>query len=438
MEERRILAEQTTEYPKLSMALIVVLLVLSPFVSVYLSYVAFVICVYRMARYDAKVFATDYCILLPLTQLFRTDAGMSLLIWLCLVAAIWYFMWGKIRGDGALLFLLAIMCFLLLRMQMNIRRYVLCFGQIFVLYTLLPKQDAQSSARSAKAYCWSLAISSFYALLLRDTSQMVAVRGEESAAIWGTSIMRFYGLFEDPNYYTTLLIIGLATLCKLKDSGRMKGITFWCLGAALAVFGVMTYSKTFFLTFVLLGGIYIIWQFWNRKVFRGVFFSAAAFVAVLYVMYSENSPFAIVLERLTGGSGLADITTGRTDLFVLYWNAIRENLGSLLFGLGFNAPRLGQDPHNLYIEIIYYTGFIGLGLVLAFYISMIARMKNNVIAVKKQNIIAKYVVILMVAILYLSLHGFFELVTYGGLFIGFLSLNIIKKEEESITETEML
>lgn len=430
MNHRLLRAEQTTVYPRLGIAIIVGLLILSPFVSAYLSYLAFAICLYRMVRYDAKVFATDYCILLPLTGLFRTTGGMSLLVWLCLVAGVWYFVRGGLRGDATLVLVLSIMCYLLLRMDMNIRKYVLCFGQIFVLYSLLPKQDVESSVRSAKVFCWGLALSSLFALVLRDSPQLIAVRGEETVAIWGTNIMRFYGLFEDPNYYTTLLIIGLAVLCKLKESGRMKGIRFWILGAVLALCGVLTYSKTFFLTLVLLGGIYILWQFRDKKMFRGLIFTAMGCLALVYIVSSSSTLFSVMMERLTSGSNLSDFTTGRTDLYIAYWNAITENIGSFLFGLGFDAPRLEKDPHNLYLEIAYHTGFVGLSLVLAFYVSMVYRLKNSVLHVRKQNIIAKYVAIFMIAVLYMSLHGFFELVTYGGIFVAFLSLNVLKKEDD--------
>ena len=103
----------TNEYPIFSMALIVALILLSPFVSPYLCYAAFVICIYRMLRYSAKVFATDYCILLPMTQMFQTTEGMTFLIWLCLIAAIWYFVRGTIRVSASLMFLLVLLNYML-------------------------------------------------------------------------------------------------------------------------------------------------------------------------------------------------------------------------------------------------------------------------------------------------------------------------------------
>lgn len=415
-----------SEYPALSILAVMGMILLSPFVSAYLCYVAFAICIYRMVRYDAKVFAADYCMMSPVCQFFRTPDGMSLLIWLCLVAAIWYFVRGRIARNSTLVCVLLLLNYLITRMQMNINDFVLCFGQIFVLYVLLPKQDAESAERAIKIFCWSLVVTSLYALIFRNAPQLVAIRGEESIAIWGTDIGRFSGLIRDPNYYMTLLIVGLAALCKLKEIGRMHRLLFWGLGLALTFFGILTYSKTFFLMFILLGGIYIIWQFWDRKVFKGVFFATAAVVAGMYFLFSENSPFAIVMMRLTSGNSLSDLTTGRSDLYVRYWNAITQDVASFLFGFGLNAPLLGKGAHNVYLEIAYYIGVVGLVLMLFFYGSMLRIVKRRTRWGKEQSIIAKYVALLIMAVQYCSLQGMFEIIMYAGVFVAFLSVYITK------------
>ena len=418
------LTSGTTEYPAFSMLLVIALILLSPFVTAYLCYAAFIICLYRMLRYNAKVFATDYCILLPMTQLFRTTDGMTFLIWLCLIAAIWHFFCVTIRVNVAMAFLIVLLNYLVARMQMAISEFVLCFGQIFILYVLLPKQDAASSERITKAFCWSLLVTSLYALVFRNSSQLLSIRGQESVAIWGTSIMRFSGLIKDPNYYMTLLITGLAALCKLKETGRIQMLWFWSEILLMAAFGILTYSKTFFLMLIFLGGMYIVWQFWNKKFFRGMAFAVIGIAVGAYFLISENSPFAVVLERLTSSSRLSAITTGRVDLYSRYWNVVTEKAVTLLFGAGLRAPILGKGTHMLYLEMLYYVGVIGLILVVGFFISMVQDMQRINPDARKQNMIAKYAVILIVAVQYLSLQGMFQVLTYGAFFVAFLSINI--------------
>lgn len=428
--DRTCLQGKITEYPIWGMVLATALLMVSPFVSGLIPYAVFLICVYRLIRYDAKVFATDYCLLMPASALFRTTGGMSLLIWLCLAAAIWYFVRGKIRGNSALVLLLLLLSYLILRMQMNINDYVLCFGQIFIMFVLLPEQDSESAERSIKVFCWSLAVSSVYALLFRNTHYIGNLVGYEGEAIWGTGITRFQGLNKDPNYYMTQVIVVLALLCKLKEAGRLRPAIFWILGGIMTVFGILTYSKAFFLVFILLVGTYIIWQFWNKKLFRGMVFSAVGVAAVLYVLYSENSPFAVVLERFITSENLSDLTTGRSDLYIAYWNAITQDVGSFLFGQGLNAPLLSKGAHNLYLEIMYYTGVVGLGLIVGFYGAMFRWIGRRVPEFRKQGAISKYVVLLMVLVVYCSLQGMFQMVCYAMFFLAYLSLYITKKDTE--------
>lgn len=428
----------TNEYPIFSMALIVALILLSPFVSPYLCYAAFVICIYRMLRYSAKVFATDYCILLPMTQMFQTTEGMTFLIWLCLIAAIWYFVRGTIRVSASLMFLLVLLNYMLTRMQMVISDFVLCFGQIFILYVLLPKQDGESAERTTKVFCWNLIFTSLYALAFRNTPQLMAIRGQESIAIWGTSITRFSALIKDPNYYMTLLVAGMAALCKLKETGRVGVLGFWVQILAMTAFGILTYSKTFFVMMIFLGGMYILWQFWSKKVFKGMVFIVLGIAVGAYFLLSENSPFAIVLERLTSSSSLSAITTGRSDLYIRYWNVIAKSAGNFLLGLGLSAPVLGKGTHMLYLELIYYVGLVGLVLVFGFFISLAQDLQKNKPQVKNQSLIAKYAVVIVVLIQYLSLQGMFQVLTYGAFFVAFLAINItpIERYEQTTISAE--
>lgn len=421
------LSDGVTEYPVWGMVLVVALLMVSPFVSSLIPYVVFAICLWRMIRYDARVFATDYCLLLPVNSLFRMPGGMALLIWLCLIAAIWYLIRGSLKANSTLVWLLLLLNYLITRMQMDVNQFVLAFGHMAMLYVIVPELDEQAAERSIKAFCVSLLISSVYALAGRNTWQLNAIIGAEGEAIWGTGIMRFRGLFRDPNYYMTLLVFGLALLCKMMDSGRIKLWFFLLFGIAFTVFGALTYSKTFFLIFILLICIYVVWQFWNRRIFRGIVFTLIATGVGLFLLFSDHSPFSVVLTRLAGAGDLSDITTGRTDVYALYWDTITENTFSFLFGQGLGADGLRKDPHNLYLEIGYYIGAIGWVLYLGFCIAMFRQTKKRVPEFKNQTIISRYLMVFMLATLYFSLHGMFQQIFHSELFLALLAVWVGKK-----------
>lgn len=424
-------AREKTEYPYPlgGILLIVVLLLAGPFLSSFLVFGAFGISLYRIVKFDSRTFATDYCILLPLSPLYQIPNGMSLMVYVCLLAAVWYFIKNGIRADSSYVMLIVLLNYMVMRMQMNISGFVLCFGQLFMLCVILPKQDGESAERTAKAFCMSVILSSVYALLFRNTPQLRAIRGNEAPAYWGSVLNRFYGIFKDPNYYMTLLIIGLAMLVKLRDCERINRLPFWTMTVGMIVFGILTYSKTFFVVLVVLVAIYIVWQFRNRRYLYGsiIIFLILALGSTL--LFAKDSPFAVVMTRLTSANNISDLTTGRTDLFAMYLEAITDDIWSFLFGAGMASKNLGRDPHNIYLEITYYTGAVGLILFMCYYWGMVRVMKKRTAQMRKQNLIARYVVVVMVLILYFTLHGMFAVVSYGGFFMAFLSILLTKKKE---------
>ena len=427
----------TNKYPVVSLLVALALLYIAPFVSSLLPYAAFAIFIYRVVRYDARVFAADYCVLLPIARLFSTPGGLTLLIWLCLFAAVWYMILRGVRADATYIFLLAILNYLILRMQLEISSFVLCFGQMYVLCVLLPLQDEESSARAAKVFCIGLIVSSVYALILRNTWQIEAIRGKESEAIWGSGIWRFTGLIKDPNYYATMIIMGLVALVKLKECQRVSKLLFWIMAVALTLFGAISYSKTFLVVFVLLGGIYILWHFRNRKIFTGIFMVVVVIIAASFLLFSEKSPFAVIVERLSTSRNLNVLTTGRMAIYAAYWKAITENATVFLFGRGLAAELLCKPTHNIYLEILYHIGFVGFILFAGFYISIMRVVLKSDSRIRRQHFIAKYVGLFMMFVLYIPLNGMFQNVTYGDFFLAFLTLMILKKQPASdSTEVE--
>lgn len=414
------------KYPLFGIIAVLALNYLSPFVSSLLPYLAMLICIIRVMRYNERVFATDYCILISVATLFQTPGRMSLLIYLCLFADVWYFVRRGVKAEAAVVLMILLLNYLLLRMQMNINYFALCFGQLFLLRILLPLQDSQSAERCAKAFCLNMLISSAYALAFRNTWQLVDIRGTETLAYFGGNFVRFYGLFQDPNYYSMLLLTALSLMMKLKDSRAIGWPTFLIGSAMLIACGVLTYSKTFFLMLLFLVAVYLVWQFWNKKVFRGFMLTLCVLLVGSVLLFSDNSPFAVVLTRLFSSSDVGDLTTGRSEVFVKYFEAITDSVGSALFGAGLAADNMGRDPHNLFIEMLYYVGVVGFVLMVVYYGSLIKAINFKM---PKQNLIAKYVTLLVVLMVHMTLHGMALFPTYASFTLAAISMLIAPKKE---------
>lgn len=425
---RSSLGSVTTAYPWAGMAAAMMLIYLTPFVSGLCSVLAFAICVYRLVRYDARIFAADYCILIPVIQIFRISGGVSLFVYLCLLAALWHMVRGGFRGESAYILLIVLLNFLVARMQLNVSGFLLCFGQLFLLCVILPLQDGESAERALKLFCIGLVVSSLYALAVRDTWQLRSIIGAEDEAIYGTGTFRFRGLFRDPNYYMTLLIIALASVLKLRDCRRIETLPYLALAAMLVGLGILTYSKTYFLVLVILAVLYVFWQLRNGNFLLAGSLILLALVAGNYLLFAENSPFAVVMSRFLSANDISSLTTGRSDVYMQYLEEITDSFGSFLFGAGLAAESLYKDPHNLYIEIVYYIGFIGLILFAAFYFCMVFVVRRRVAGTGRQNLFAKYIVVIMMLVLYFTLHGMFDVIFYAGSFVALMSVMITKAQ----------
>ncbi len=401
------------------------LLYLAPFTSPLLVFAAMAIFVARVVMYDVKNFAADYALLVPIAPLLSYN-GMSLLIYLGLFAAVWYFFTQKKCGKILYAVLIITLNYILLRMHWNIGGFILCFGQLFMLAVILPPQDSESAQRAAKHFCASMLISSLFALVLRDTTEMFLLRGAEYPAYWGSTTYRFQGLFADPNYYMTLIVTAITLMFLLFDRKHLSFPIFLVGTAAFLVIGVLTYSKTFFLVIVLLAVIAIGWLFARKKQLLACFM-IAAFVISFVVLLMASETFSIMVIRLTSANNLDDLTTGRNEVFEAYYQAIVRDVPSALFGHGLDARSLGRDPHNIYLEISYYTGFVGLGLFAALISALTATMSSRL----ERKQLSRYLTLAIAMVLHLTLHGIFSVITYAVFFFAILAMLIDERKDET-------
>ena len=72
------------QYPIPGICAILTLIYLSPFVGAWLNYLAFSLCIYRLAKYDVRTFSIDYCCLISVAAVFVLPSGISFVVVLCL------------------------------------------------------------------------------------------------------------------------------------------------------------------------------------------------------------------------------------------------------------------------------------------------------------------------------------------------------------------
>lgn len=411
------------QYPIPGICAILTLIYLSPFVGAWLNYLAFSLCIYRLAKYDVRAFSIDYCCLISVAAVFVLPSGISFVVVLCLIAEVWFVIRDGLAINSALALLVLLVCYLLLRMQFAVSDFLLCVSQFIIIYLMLSFLDAQTIVLDIESFIINMVVSSAYALLLRKTPAITHMTGAEVAAYYGSSLTRFKGLFRDPNYYMSLVIMAIVLLTLLYIKKYTSRRAFLLSIACMLLFGALTYSKTFIL---LLGLYWLLCLFYlirgKRYLLAFIYIFATAFLAVIL----SDTLFATTLYRLTSASSVRELTTGRSILLEMYGREIISSPDILLFGNGMSAQLLKKGTHNLFLEIQYYVGLTGLILYLLYFGILTAQVQKKYAAGNAAARLFSYSPLIVFIAAFCSLQGMFSVSVYTLLYLSIIPLVLRK------------
>ena len=192
--------------------------------------------------------------------------------------------------------------------------------------------------------------------------------------VGGKTIMRFEGIFNDPNYFSVAamfcVLICLLSLLNRTYKGNINNKYIW-VGSAIgfvlfSAFGLATASKSFFLLYVV-SCVLIAWSAYKNSLMLKQLNpkKIVIIVAIIIITVVVIDPFSLIstiISRLTS----SNLLTGRGEIWAAYLDAIFQSAGSVFFGHGIDAELVNQRAaHNSYIESVYYLGLIGLLLYVA-------------------------------------------------------------------------
>jgi len=180
-------------------------------------------------------------------------------------------------------------------------------------------------------------------------------------------IMRFTGLMHDPNYFAQGILLCIASLFVLlinyQGISNKEVIGILCLLVSLIIFGLISYSKMYVLTLLLLLTVCITYIFITNKVRTIIRFIIVCFL-LLMLFFAINSLFMkdildIILYRFNNSS---DLSTGRLTILENAIDVVLQQPGILLFGVGIGSSIVqyfGSALHNVYFESVMSFGIIG-------------------------------------------------------------------------------
>lgn len=193
--------------------------------------------------------------------------------------------------------------------------------------------------------------------------------------------VRLCGYYGDPNFYATHITTALAGIMVLltKELLHAKRILLCVLMLFLLYCGFLSVSKSFILIVVclmLFWVLHILFQKGDISIKMLLLFSI--FIGVAFVLSSTvfNDLLEMVFQRFrTDGSSLDSMTTHRTEGWQNYINEMKSDLSLLLGGRGYtNVLVDGRASHNTVLQIVYQTGVLGVGLMLAWGVAYIHSM----------------------------------------------------------------
>ena len=405
-----------------------------PFAHPYLIFIPFMIHLCRVFLCSHLTIVSDIIFLLPFSNLFRLPDGKSLLFVLILIADLCFFCRRKIKVNSGLLIALFLIFYLLLRMGEQYADYLAIISGVLFLYFSIDLITPDVSVHISKLFVASVLISSIFAVMFQKTSQLSGYLIDSRTISAGNPGFRFQGLFADPNYFGACVILAFCIMFLLFTVKKIKGLQFFVGTILIATFGLMTLSKTFFIIFVFCTIAYLLMMFNKRSLIVCLGFCLLIFVVIILFNSGNIAVLESIKERFDSADNLNELTTGRSNLWILYFNKIFESPLSFLFGYGFEAPLIqGMGSHNLFLEILYHTGFFGFIALGMFVIWAMTVAYKKGLQGEKLKYRESYIFIMPLAfmIFYSSLQGMYHSMLYIECCLVLMGLMIpfAKKEE---------
>ncbi len=282
---------------------------------------------------------------------------------------------------------------------------ILEFALLYLLYEYRSEIKLQSLVRTL---CYGLIISSLFALFYSVSNRLQNIM----PFVVSFNYIRFSGLFTHPNHFASFTVLAISGIYVLRLKNKISLLEFFVLLIPLNLCGICTISRNFIFGNIIASTIFLIFYIlkYKRKSYK---FILACFIlfCCCFAIVPLQSKLLLVrinvlkyesiqnwvnsqppLDSVVGDVPSADENTeqyspewwekvfngeirydpGRAELWKLYFNDWKSNTKTIFFGRGINAVAIGtMSTHNLFLNILWQNGLVGLLLYLFALISII-------------------------------------------------------------------
>ncbi len=317
--------------------------------------------------------------LMPFASIFKTSpSSTSFFTYIMLLAVLkLLFCYKKINVNFMICYLI-FLCYIVVGMQGN---YSIFIKQAIILplvYFFFMTEEIDFR-RFGLNYANGILISGIIALFDDYIPNLHDYIINDVAYELGTDITRFSGLYSDPNYYSTALILAISFIFILYSHKMLGGVAFLYY-VIIAYLGSQTISRSFLLLFMVLSAFFVFDLFVNKKYKTAFAFLAMLGVVFVLVFNGRITLFDNIIDRFIYAQD-GDITGNRSNILSKYLDYFKQTPIKIFFGSGVGTPYLGAAAHNTYIDFVYFYGFFGTALfflTLANSLSVRRRFKKNI------------------------------------------------------------
>lgn len=322
--------------------------------------VAFMVNIVAIFTFSPEEYTISLISLIPWAYVFKIN-GISTSMFAILVVAmvVRYVVMNRFVDRAFFTYLLIFVVSTVIQLKMKTATMIVMYIKLVINIVLLYEMCKHHNGKNVTVimYCFAISviIASSFAYFLPNKAILYS-RIKELGILVEFKYERFTGLQNDPNYYNASLIISMLSLCYLYIK-RNIGIFFYPMSAVCVFYGFMTYSKSFFLLFAAWLVVIVYYALKNKRYFVAAMLLIGSILIALYLLTGNVQTVNVLLNRFGDASGA---TSGRTDIWGLFYEYFESKPMALLFGNGFGSLILdGHASHNTYIDTLYYFGVFG-------------------------------------------------------------------------------
>lgn len=397
------------KYIQISASVIIMSCIIIGMLNHLFSFIALILCVILLFLLDEKTYISLLYFLVPFAIVFKSSIdGTSFFTYIELLFVLLHIIRvkGTIKKEQILIVVLT--CYIIIgecySQTIDAKRTIKFVSNLLLLSFFIDVDIDKNYKSVFNSFIVGFILSGYISLIGSSFLPINQYINDTEIEFdgYGGAIIRYSGLYTDPNYFSINLIISLCLSIYLyhKKAINILVLLLYLVSLVFLVGQTGSKSSLFMLSMPIL--TYLCLNISKQKYLK-IFIGSVIICIAVYLVYTGKISihlFDNAIKRLQNrNNGLAQLTTGRSTIWEMYWVHLRGNPTELIFGNSIGQYYLeGWASHNTYLDFLYQLGIIGTSL----YFAVITQITLGNNRGTKRNF-ANYSVFLTIIIMYFFL-----------------------------------